>query len=328
MRIVMMGTGPFAVPTFEALLASRHEVPCLFTQPIRAMRGKRQPPPSPMRQVAMDRTLPIHDPVSVNTPEAHAVLLEVAADLMVVCDYGQILSRETLGLTTLGGINLHGSLLPKYRGAAPVNWAIYHGEPETGITVIHMTPKLDGGPALRQITTPIGPDEDAVAIEGRLSQLGVTAVLESIDLLEQHGADNVPGQVQDPGQVTQAPRLKKTDAEIDWNQSAQQIYNQFRAFQPWPGCYTHWQREEHAATRWIVTGACLAADAELENIPSAQPGTILSTADGKLLIATGNGALALTEIQLAGKKPLPVESLLCGYPIQSGQCLVREPMTE
>lgn len=328
MRIVMMGTGPFAVPTFEALLASRHEVPCLFTQPVRAMRGNRQPPPSPMRQVALDRTLPIHDPVSVNTSEAHEVLREVAADLMVVCDYGQILSRETLGLCRLGGINLHGSLLPKYRGAAPVNWAIYHGEPETGITVIHMTPKLDGGPALRQVTTPIGANEDAVAIEARLSQLGVTAVLESIDLLEQHGPEGVPGQVQDPAQVTQAPRLKKTDAEIDWTRSAQQIYNQFRAFQPWPGCYTHWHREGHPPTRWIVTGARLAADAELANLPSGQPGEILSTAEAVLLIATGNGVLALTEIQLAGKKPLPVESLLRGYPIQSGQCLVREPMAE
>lgn len=328
MRIVMMGTGPFAVPTFEALLASRHEVLCLFTQPVRPSRGKRQPPPSPMRQVAMDRMLPIHDPGSVNTPEAHQVLREAEADLLVVCDYGQILSRQTLALASLSGINLHGSLLPKYRGAAPVNWAIYHGEAETGVTVIHMTAKLDAGPTLKQIRTPIGPEEDAVSVETRLSELGVAAVLESIDLLQKHGPDNVPGQLQDPGQVTQAPRLKKSDGQVDWNRSAQEIYNQFRAFQPWPGCYTHWQREDHGPMRWIITGARLPTDEEWENQPPGQPGTILSTDHGRLLVATGNGTLVLTEIQLAGKKAMPVENLLRGYRIVPGQRLVQEPSVE
>ena len=183
MRLVMMGTGPFAVPTFRALLASPHEMLGLITRPDRPAHRREKTPANPMREVPRQNGLAVFEPQSINSPEAQAQLRQWAADLFVVCDYGQILSRETLSLARLGGINLHASLLPKYRGAAPINWAIYHGETETGVTVIHMTPQLDAGPCLVQHRTPIGPTETAPELEARLAELGTGAVLEAIGIL-------------------------------------------------------------------------------------------------------------------------------------------------
>ena len=171
-RIVMMGTGPFAVPMFEAILKSPHRVLALVTRPDRPSHRRDKSPVNPMRETARGHGLEVFEPESINSAEAQKWLREQQADLFVVCDYGQILSRETLSLARLGGINLHASLLPKYRGAAPINWAIYHGEQESGVTVIHMTPKLDAGPALVQQSTPIGANETAPELELRLGGAG------------------------------------------------------------------------------------------------------------------------------------------------------------
>ncbi|PQO33043.1 methionyl-tRNA formyltransferase [Blastopirellula marina] len=321
MRIVMMGTGPFAVPTLEALIASDHEVVCLFTQPLRPTRGKRPAPPTPMRDVAQQHGLPIYDPESINTDEAREILRQQAADLLVVCDYGQILSRESLAEAKLGGINLHGSILPKYRGAAPVNWAIYNGDPETGITVIHMTPKLDGGPCLKVVRTPIGPTETAVELEPRLALLGVPAVLESIAMLEASDGETLVGEPQDPSLVSKAPRLKKTDADIDWTKSAQQIYNQFRAFQPWPGCYTHWSREGKPPLRLIL------AEISLEPEPAAaEPGTIISATGDQLRIAAEGGQIVVQKLQPAGKKIMEAAEFIRGYQPAAGERFVAESL--
>ena len=166
MRLVMMGTGPFAVPTLESLLDSSHEVVALVTRPSVAAqtRGKTKAPPNPMRELAESRGLPVLDPVNVNEDSFRPALIALRPELLVVCDYGQILSPAALSVAPLGGINLHGSLLPKYRGAAPVQWAIWRGEQETGVTVIHMTPRLDAGPNLAQLTTAIGPAETAAEL--------------------------------------------------------------------------------------------------------------------------------------------------------------------
>ena len=203
-----------------------------------------------MRVVAEEAGLDVFVPESINSPEAHAWLRERSADLFVVCDYGQILSRETLALSRLGGINLHASLLPKYRGAAPINWAIYHGETETGVTVIHMTPQLDAGPSLVQRSTPIAPDETAPQLEARLAQLGVDAVIEAIMLLA--AGTSGAGIVQNQAAATKTPRLKKQDGLIDWSRSAAAIYNQIRAFQPWPKSYTLLRREGLPELRLIL----------------------------------------------------------------------------
>ena len=206
MRLVPMGTGPFGVPTFRSLYDTDHQIVAVVTGPLRS-RGRRAPAPGPVRQLAEEQGTPIFDPQDVNGEEARARLSEYGADLLVVCDYGQILSAETLATTRLGGVNLHGSLLPKYRGAAPINWAVYHGETETGVSVIHMTPKVDAGPVIEQARTPIAPDETAADVEARLSQLGPDCILRAIEALDAGRAQPVP---QDPALASKAPDVALT----------------------------------------------------------------------------------------------------------------------
>lgn len=315
MRIVMMGTGPFAVPTFRWLLESAHEVPALFTRPDRNVHRRRRPPPNPMREVAQEHNLKILTPDSINSEEAHQQLRELEAELFVVCDYGQILSRDTLTLATRGGINLHGSLLPKYRGAAPVHWAIYHGEPETGVSVIHMTPRLDGGPVIATRTTNIGPDETTPDVELRLSQIGVEAVAEAIKLLDASPVDATLGEPQDQSQATKAPRLSKEDGAVDWNRSDQEIKNQVRAFQPWPGTYSNLVRDGQEPVRLILDRVSIAAADEATLDEDRQPGQVALVEKDRLLVATGEGLLSLDRVQPSGKKAMGVGDWLRGHEV-------------
>jgi len=311
MRIVMMGTGPFAVPTFQSLLTSPdHEVPALITRPPRGS-GKKGPPPNPMQQVAEAAGLRVEMPDSIKSPEANALLDEFAADLFVVCDYGQILSNENLTKARLGGINLHASLLPKYRGAAPINWAIYDGCTESGVTVIHMTPKLDGGPMLVQTVIPIEPAETTEQLEPRMAEIGVASVNEAIATLTTWNGESSIGEIQDKAAATKAPRLKKSDGNIDWTRTAEQIVNQFRAFQPWPGTFTHWlPAEDKGKSLRVVLAEITATSCERAN-----PGTVLPSESG-LLIATSDGAIQVHEIQPAGKKRMAIDAFLRGYRVQ------------
>lgn len=321
MRIVVMGTGPFAVPSFLRLLQrDEHDVACLITRPVPAPRGRRRastPPPNPMRDVANDLGLEIHEPPSINEPAAIQLLDELAADLFVVCDYGQILSNEALSKAKLGGINLHASLLPLYRGAAPINWAVYHGESETGITVIHMTPRLDAGPNLVQRTTPIQLDDDAVTLEQRLAEIGATAVEDAITMLSHWDGESPVGTMQDNSRATKAPRLKKQDGKIDWSRSATEIANQVRAFRPWPGCYTDWQRPGREPLRLLISQVKAVETAR----PTKTAGQVAEVATDRLVISCGTGALELLEIKPAGKKSLPVADYLRGYPMKIGDQL-------
>jgi methionyl-tRNA formyltransferase len=312
MRIIMIGTGPFAVPTFRAVAGSRHEVVSLVTMPQRFGRDRRTPMPCPMRKVAEELKVAVFDPEDINTPESVARLREEAADLLVVCDYGQILSSEALGAARHGGINLHGSLLPKYRGAAPVNWAIYHGEAISGVTVIHMTPAVDAGPCIAQASTPIGPDETAVELEARLCQLGASVVLQAIDAIEAGTAKALP---QDAAQASRAPRLKKTDGLVDWARPAAAIKNHVRAMEPWPKTYTFWLREGEEPLRLILGPV----DALETPSRTAAPGTILEAAGDRLVIAAGSGAVVARSLQPAGRRMLSVEEFLRGYPVRAGE---------
>ena len=202
MQLIAMGTGPFAVPSFHKLLESGHDVIAVVTRPIANSGRRSKQPPNPMRVEAESQSLPILDPPNVNAPEFVSRLKAMQPDLFFVCDYGQILSAECLATARLGGINLHGSLLPKYRGAAPVNWAIYRGETVTGVSVIHMTPRLDAGPTLASRSLEIGDDENAVALEQRLARLGVDAVMDAVDLLQKWDGKSAIGSVQDPSEAT------------------------------------------------------------------------------------------------------------------------------
>lgn len=315
MRILMMGTGPFAVPTFRWLLDSPHDVPALVTRPAPAKRPRRRTPENPMLREAQARDLPVLSPESINSPEAHEMLHPLAADLFVVCDYGQILSADTLSITPRGGINLHGSLLPKYRGAAPVNWAIYNGETETGVTVIHMTPRLDSGPMIAQRKTEIGPSETAVELERRLAQLGVEAVREAIDKLAAAAPGESLGDPQDKSQATKAPRLTKDDGLVDWSRPAHAIFNQVRALKPWPGTFSYLLRDDEPPARLILDGVTVV---EAEAPPEAAAGEVVHVDKDKLLVATGAGLLSLERVQPAGKRVMTIDQWLRGHVVEAG----------
>jgi methionyl-tRNA formyltransferase len=309
MRVIMMGTGPFAVPTFRALYDSPHEVLALITRPDRPQQGRTKTPPNPMRALAVERGTPVHDPESINTSHARMVLASYQPDIFVVCDYGQILKPEALEIARLGGINLHASLLPKYRGAAPINWALYHGEAETGVTVIHMTPQLDAGPAIAIGRLAIGTYDTAAEIEPRLAEIGAPLVLQAMAALEAGTAAPI---VQDSAQATKAPRLRKELGAIDWTRSAVAIKDQIRALQPWPKSFTFWQREGAEPIRLIVERV------HLEPEQQGAPGTVLLAAGEALVIATGAGALVIEQVQPAGKRAMSAGEFLRGNPIRPG----------
>jgi methionyl-tRNA formyltransferase len=320
LRLVIMGTGPFAVPMFEFLLGSQHQVLALVTRPGRPTHRREKKPTNPMREVAQRRSIVVFEPESINSPQAHVWLRDQAPDLFVVCDYGQILSQETLAFARIGGINLHASLLPKYRGAAPINWALYHGETETGVTVIHMTPQLDAGPALMQQSTSIGPTETAPELELRLAALGVGAVHQAIELLSQ----GMParGNVQDSSLATKAPRLKKIDGQVDWSRSAVAIFNQVRALQPWPKTFTFWKPAAIEPQRLILEQVQALDDASqtAENSITRAPGVVLQAHASNLIVACGKGLLRIERLQPAGKRTMLASEFLLGHPLLPGDC--------
>ena len=320
MRLIIMGTGPFAVPMFQAILRDGHDVPIVVTRPARPVRGRKQPPSNPMREVAESVGIEVWAPESINTPDAIAQLQSYAADLMVVCDYGQILNREALATTRFGGINLHGSLLPKYRGAAPVQWAVINGELTTGITVIHMTPKLDGGPSLIQMETPIEANDNAETLETRLATLGAPAVLQAIRLLDKWDEQTAIGEIQDPAGITKAPRLTKNHGLIDWKKSAKEILNNHHGVQPWPGSFTVWDRGKQPM-RLIISQLSISESIEREGLSEPEghsAGEVIIAENDTLVVACGSGSIRLLEVQPAGKRVMTAGEFLRGYQLKSG----------
>lgn len=314
----MMGTGPFAIPTFESLLDSEHDVAVLVTRPTPPARSRSKTPSNPMRDVAESRSIEVLSPDDVNSEAARKQLASLRPDLFVVCDFGQILSPETLSIPPLGGINLHGSLLPKYRGAAPVHWAILNGDEETGITVIHMTPKLDGGPALTIRATPIGKRETTEELEPRLALLGVESVHEAIDMLSNWDRSSPIGTPQDQSLACRAPRLKKSDGAVDWSLSAIRIFNRFRALKPWPGSFTQWQRPNGQPLRLLLDDIAI-SDTSVS--AAVEPGTVVVSEVDRIEVATGDGILSLVKVQPAGKRVMEIGEFLRGYSISAGDRL-------
>ncbi len=317
MRLVMMGTGLFAEPTLETLLASSHPVVGLVTQPDRAAgaeRGSTRQIGRGMKTIAGEHSIPVLQPESINTPEGVAALQALQPDLLVVAAYGQILSRDVLAVPPHGGINVHASLLPKYRGAAPIAWAIYHGETQTGVTIIKMSVSLDAGDMLAQEAIDIGPDETAGEVEARLAPLGAKLALQVIEQIEK---GTVQGRKQDPSQVTKAPKLKKEHGLIDWSRSAEQVCNQIRAMQPWPTAYTFLRRQGQPPMRVIIYRiGGMAAAASGPHHPA--PGSVLFPANKDLCVATGsNGAVEILELQPAGKRRMSAQEFLRGTKLQA-----------
>lgn len=307
MRLIMLSTGPFAVPTLQAIAASAHEVGLVVTRPPVGRNAEA----SPVQTAAESLGLAVWSPATVNEVEAQTRLKSLGADLLVVCDYGEILQPETLATTRLGGINLHGSLLPKYRGAAPVQWAILRGDAETGNSVIQMTPGLDAGPCLAQQRVRIDPDETAAELEARLAKLGAEAVLSVIAQLE---AGTEKPVVQDKSQASKAPRLKKEQGAIDWSQPAHVIKNQVRALQPWPRAFTYWRPASGQPVRLNVDRVAVVEDAS----QSGEAGVILENA-GRLVVGAGEMAIEILQLQPAGKRSMAAAEFLRGNRVQIGE---------
>jgi methionyl-tRNA formyltransferase len=317
LRLVVMGTGPFAVPMFHAIVRSPHAIAGLVTRPAHAPPGRR-PPPNPMREAALAAGLAILDPERINDVAATAAVAALAPDLLVVCDYGQILAPAALALARLGGINLHGSLLPRHRGAAPVQWTILEGDPLAGVSVIHMTPALDAGNVIVTRATPVGPHETAAELEGRLAELGAGAVLEAIDRLAAAvaagGAGATVGIPQDPGLATRAPRLQKADGIVDWSWPAERIERLRRALEPWPRATTFWTRADGPRQRIVLADvAVVPVDA------AAAPGTVSAIADGRLVVACGaDTALEILRLVPEGRREMSAAEFLRGSPLAAG----------
>jgi methionyl-tRNA formyltransferase len=318
LRIVVMGTGPFAVPMFRRLLASRHRIVALVTRPDRAPAGRR-PPPNPMRAAAEAAGVPVLAPERINDPAAIEAVRGHAPDLLVVCDYGQILSPAALSVAALGGVNLHGSLLPRHRGAAPVQWAILAGDAVSGVSVIHMSPALDAGHVLATAETPIGATETAAELEPRLAALGAEIVPGAIDQLARGGPGATPGAPQDPAAVTRAPRLTKADGIVDWSLPAARIERMRRALEPWPRAtaFLHAGGAEAAGRPplRIVLEEVAVADAPLAEGPAdAAAGTILAAGAEGIVVACGAGTrLVVRRLVPEGRRGMSAAEFLRGH---------------
>jgi methionyl-tRNA formyltransferase len=317
MRIVMMGTGTFAEPTFEALLAGQHPVVGLVTQPDNPggrERGSTRQTGQGMKNIALAHQVPVVQPESVNTPEGVAGLRALEPDLLVVAAYGQILSQDALAVPPLGGINVHASLLPKYRGAAPVAWAIYHGEARTGVTIIRMSVSLDAGDVLAQAEIEIQPNETAGELEARLAPLGARMAMQ---VVEQLAAGTVRGAPQDKSQATKAPKLTKEHGRIDWSRTAEQVCNHIRAMQPWPTAYTFLCRTGQPPLRLLIYRAVAGAPL---TVP-AEPGAVLLDPEQSdhVEVATGQQTqVEVQELQPAGKRRMTAAEFVRGHRLQPG----------
>lgn len=305
LRLVFLGTGSFALPTFRGLYGTDHEVVGLVTQPDRTGRGHHRHH-NPLKEFAEEHGTPVFQPAKANEADAIARLREFEADLFVVAAYGQILSAELLGIPRLGAINLHASLLPKYRGAAPIQYAVLCGETETGITIFQIEPKLDAGPILGVVKTDIGKKETYGELQERLSEMAVPLTAQVVDEL---ATGTTKPKTQDASLVTKAPRLTKEHGQIPWQKPARLVCCHIRAVQPWP---------KPAATLELKSGKqvrLLILDAEPTNEPvSSDPGSIAVENRKRLFVATGEGeAVVVLTVQPEGKKPMPVAQFLNGH---------------
>ena len=306
LRIVFFGTPQFAVPTLQALLASRHQVYGVVTQPDRPRGRGQQVSDSPVKALAVDRDLPLLQPERLKDPAVEVTLREWGPDLGVVAAYGRLIPEEILSLPRLGMINVHASLLPKYRGAAPVQRAVIDGERDTGVTIMRVEKMLDAGAMLAKVARPIGPDETSDIVERDLAQMGADLLL---DVVEQIAAGTEQQELQDFMMCSYAPRLTKDEGLIDWSLPASYVHNRVRGLYPWPHAYTYLGR-----ARLIL----LKTRVERETT-DALPGTIVDTSHGAIHVATGHGErIAIEQLQPEGRRPMAAHEFLAGHRVVPG----------
>jgi methionyl-tRNA formyltransferase len=298
-----MGTPRFAVPTLEKIVEAGHAVAAVYTQPDRPKGRGGQAAMSPVKKAALRLGLPVHQPERVRRPEVIEELSGMGAQAMVVVGYGQIIPQAIIDLPQLGIVNVHASLLPKYRGAAPIQWAIANGETKTGVTTMRIDAGLDTGDMLLAQETAIDPDENAVELSDRLSTTGADLLVETLAKME---ANAIVPIKQDDSEATLAPILKKEDGLVDWNLSAAQVYNRYRGFLPWPGAYTTFRnRVLHIAKAKPAIGSELA-------IQGTIPGS-MQVSRRRLFVTCGNNStLELLEVQLEGRKIITADAFVNG----------------
>jgi len=307
MRLVFLGTPAFAIPTLDAIVRARHEVTAVVTQPDRPRDRGHQPAPPPVKDAALRLGLAVYQPERVRRPEAVEFLRQQHCDAMVVVGYGQIIPQNVIDLAPLGIINVHGSLLPKYRGAGPIQWAILNGETRTGVTTMRIDAGLDTGDMLLKAEADIGPDETAPELGARLAVIGADLLVKTLAGLQE---GSIVPEKQDPAQATHAPMLKKEDGRIDWTRPAQAIHNQVRALQPSPGAYTRFRGQtlhvrRSRVAQWAVSGAA--------------PGMVASVKP--VIVACGEGGLELVELQSEGRKRLPAGDFANGQRLAQNEIL-------
>jgi methionyl-tRNA formyltransferase len=305
MRLVFMGTPDFAAASLEALLRSGDSIVGIVTQPDRPKGRGQTLTPSPVKLLAQREQIPILQPVKMKDPEFLHALAGWKPDLITVAAFGRILPSMILSLPPSGCINVHGSLLPKYRGAGPIQWAIINGETETGITTMMMDEGMDTGTMLLQESIPIAPDDTAGTLSPRLAELGGRLLVETIARLK---AGTIVPQPQDSSRATLAPLLKKEDGVIDWNLPAITLANRVRGLSPWPGAYTTAQGD-----RWTIWRA-----SALSGSVTKPPGVVVAVTHEAIHVATGNGALAVMELQPANSRRMTVSQYLAGHYIVIG----------
>ncbi|MCL5026195.1 MAG: methionyl-tRNA formyltransferase [Chloroflexi bacterium] len=307
MRVVFMGTSAFALPALRRLVADGHTLAAVVTQPDRPAGRGRAAAFSAVKQAALALGLPLWQPESLRPPEAAAHLRDLSPEAVVVAAYGQILRPSILEVPPLGCLNIHGSLLPKLRGASPIAFAILEGYAETGVTIIAMDPGMDTGPILAQRSIPIRPEDTTLSLGARLADLGADLIGET---LPRWAGGEIAPQPQDNAQATYTRILRKEDGRIDWGKAAEMLWREVRAYYPWPGSFTHWD----GRLLKVLEAAPLPLGAAAPAV--GQPGTVIRADDHRssLAVVTGAGALLLLRLQLEGRKPMTGDEFLRGQP--------------
>lgn len=304
MRILFMGTPDFAVASLRRLVEDGHEICGVFTQPDRPKNRGQKLMFSPVKQYAVEQGLTVYQPLKMKDGTALATVRELNPELIVVAAYGRILPEDILNTPKYGSINVHSSLLPKYRGAAPINWAILDGEKETGVSIMYMAPELDAGDVIRAAKTAIDPEEDAQALTARLAELGAQALAETVEDIARGTAARTP---QDHTQSTYAPMLTREMSAVDWTLPAQQIHDQVRGLIPWPVATMEISGKTFKVFRVEQTG----------RTTDKAPGTLLAVTKQGLEVACGDGSvLVVRELQAEGGKRMAAADYFRGHPIE------------
>jgi methionyl-tRNA formyltransferase len=308
MNILFFGTPRFAVPTLQHLLDSQHTVTGVVTQPDRPRGRGQKVTYAPVKALASERGIPVFQPDRLKRPEVAETLRHWNADVAVVAAYGRIIPEHLLSIPRLGMINVHASLLPKYRGAAPVHRAVINGDTETGVTIMRVVKELDAGPMFAKATRHIGTDDTSDIVEDALAVLGAGLLLQ---VLEHMAAGTAREEPQDDTQATYAARLTKEEGLVDWSESAPQIHNRVRGLYPWPHAYTYLN-----GARLILLRS--SPGSGHQGSSHGRPGTIIEADRGAILVATGDGELAVTEVQPEGKRAMRAQDFVLGHRLVAG----------